>query len=235
MAKQPAQIVLHPLRSDGSATYTSPNGLHTITVGVNYPVEVPYRSDELPDSTLVEVNLRPANAVSLVKERHVESLVKQTLQSIIRQEETPRMLLQVTLQITSVEVDEDLPGGIKAGGQGETYLPVLASAINAAIAGCLDAGVQMKQIAGSALIGVGYDGTCLLSPRVKDRRRCRSMHVFAVDGTGGVVLAESEGAFKMADWTRALETARLLVEGQGDGVTGVLEGLRREIGEGREE
>lgn len=236
MAKQPAQMVLQPLRNaNGSATYTSPNGLHSITAGVNFPVEVPYRSDELPESTLIEVNLRPANGVGMVKERHVESLVKRTLESITRLEQTPRMLLQVTLQVTSAEVDESLPGGIKEGGQGETYLPVLASAINAAVLGCLAAGVQMQQIAGAALIGVGYDGTCLVSPTVEERKQCRSWHVFAVDGTGNVVLAESEGAFKMQDWTRALEQAQLLVQGAGDGDTGLLALLRRKIGEGREE
>ena len=234
MAKQPAQMVLRPLgNANGSATYTS--RIHTITVGVNYPVEVPYRSDELPESTLIEVNLRPANGVGMVKERHVESLVKRTLESITLLEETPRMLLQVTLQVTSAESDECLPGGIKGGGQGETYLPVLASAINAAVLGCMDAGVQMQQIAGAALIGVGYDGTCLVSPRVEERKRCRSWHVFAVDGTGNVVLAESEGAFKMQDWTRALEQAKLLVQGPGDGDTGLLAMLRRKIGAGRKD
>lgn len=233
MANQPAQSVLRPLHNaNGSATYTSPNDLHTVTVGVNYPVEAPYRSDEIPEATLIEVNVRPANGVALVKERYVESLVKRTLQAITRLEETPRMLLQVTLQITSAEVDESLPGGIKNGGQGETYLPVLTSAINAAVLGCLTGGVQMKQIAVAALIGVGKDGTCLVSPRVEDRKRCRSLHVFAIDGTGGVVLAESEGSFKIEEWTRALEQAQLLVQGAGDGDTGLLEMLRRKIGEG---
>jgi exosome complex component RRP46 len=234
MAKQPAQITVRSLRNaNGSATYTAPNGLHTITVGVNYPVEVPYRSDEIPESTLIEVNVRPANGVTLVKERHVESLVKRTLQSIVRLEETPRMLLQVTLQITAAETDESLPGGIKEGGQGETYLSILASAVNAAVLGCLDGGVQMEQIAGAALIGIGKDGTCLVSPRVEERKKCRSLHVFAVDGTGGVVLAESEGAFKMQEWTRALDQAKLLVQGVSDGDTGLLDLLRRKIGEGR--
>lgn len=235
MAIQPAQVVLRPLRNaNGSATYTSPNGIHTITVGVNYPVEVPYRSDEEPEATQIEVNVRPANGVALVKERHVESLVKRTLQAVTRVEDTPRMLLQVTLQITSAEVDESLPGGIKEGGQGETYLPVLASAINAAVLGCLDGGVPMKQIAGAALIGIGNDGTCLVSPRIEARKQCRSLHVVAVDGTGSVVLAESEGAFKMQDWTRAQEEAKSLVQGTGDADTGLLGMLRRKIGEGRQ-
>jgi exosome complex component RRP46 len=234
MARQPAQLSLRTLRNaNGSATYTSPNALSTITAGVNYPVEVPYRSDELPDSTSIEVNLRPNNGVGLVKERHVESLVKRTLQAIIRLEETPRMMLQVTLQVTDAEQDPTLPGGIKEGSQGETYLPMLYCAVNAAIAGCLDAAVQMDRTAGAALIGIDDGGTCLASPTAAQRKSCRSLHVFAVDDTGAVVLAESEGQFKMQAWTRALELARVLVQGEGQSDTdsGFLGLLRREVGQ----
>lgn len=231
MAKQPPQIDLRILQNaDGSASYTAPNGLHSVVVGVNYPVEVPFRSDELPESTLIEVNLRPVNGTTMVKERHVELLVKRTLQTITRLEAAPRMMLQVTLQVTGTEIDETLPGGMKEGGQGETYLPILASVLNAAVIGCLNAGVQMRQIAGAVLIGIlGSDGTCLVSPRVQDRKSCRSLHVFALDGTGDVILVESEGAFKMADLSRGLERARLLVLGEDNGDTGLLSQLRRKI------
>ena len=232
MAKQPAEITLRPLQNaDGSASYTAPNGLHSVTVGVNYPVEVPYRSDEIPESTLIEVNLRPVNGVAMVRERHVELLVKRTLRTIVRLEAAPRMMLQVTLQTTATEIDETLPGGIKEGGQGETYLPVLASAINAAILGCLNAAVQMNQIAGAALIGIGKDGTCLVNPRVEERKRCRSLHVFALDGTGDVILMESEGAFSVQDLSRGLECARSLVLGEEHGDTGLLALLRRKVEE----
>lgn len=232
MARKQSQIDLGTLQNaDGSASYR--DGLHSVTVGVNYPVEVPYRSDEIPESTLIEVNLRPINGTAMVKERHVEQLVKRTLQTITRLEAAPRMMLQVTIQITGTEIDETLPGGIKEGGQGETYLPVLASALNAAVAGCLNAGVQMQQIAGAVLIGIGKDGTCLVNPRVQDRKRCRSLHVFALDGTGDVILVESEGAFKMDDLSRGIDQARELVLGQGNGDTdlGLLAQLRRKIEE----
>jgi exosome complex component RRP46 len=232
MAKQPPEIDLRILRNaDGSASYTAPNGLNSVMVGVNYPVEVPYRSDEIPESTLIEVNLRPVNGTAMIKERHVEHLVKRTLQTITRLEAAPRMMLQVTLQVTGTEVDETLPGGMKEGGQGETYLPVLASGINAAVIGCLNAGLQMRQVAAAVLIGIGRDGTCLVSPRVQERKSCRSLHVFAVDGTGGVILIESEGAFKMTDLSRGLERARLLVLGGDTGDTDLLSLLRRKIEE----
>lgn len=233
MAKRQAQIVLRPLQNaDGSASYTAPNGI-AITVGVNYPVEVTHRSDELPESTLIEVNLRPSNGVAMVKDRHVELIVRRLLETITRLEDTPRMMLQVTLQVTKTDPDESLQGGIKENGQGETYLPVLASALNAAVLGCLVAGVQMKQIAGAVLIGIGKDGSCLINPSIQDRKKCRSLHVFALDGTGDVILMESEGSFKIEDLSRGVEEARSLVLGQ-DNDTGLLEQLRRKIGEGVE-
>lgn len=217
MARSIAQIVLHPLHNaDGSATYTATNNTHTILAGINYPVEVPYRSDEIPDSTYIEINLRPHNGVSMVKERHVEFLVKQTLQSIVRLEATPRMMLQVTLQVARTETDEDLPGGIKDGYQGETYLPVLASALNAAVLGCLDGAVQMKTLAGAALIGVKGDGTLCENPRVAERKQCKSLHVFAFTAEGDLVLVQSEGPFSLGEWNGAQELAKGLVVDMGD-------------------
>ena len=228
MARSVAHIILHSLRNaDGSATYTAPNNTHTIIAGVNYPVEVPYRSDEIPDSTFIEVNLRPHNGVAMVKERHVESLVKQTLQSIIRLEATPRMMLQVTLQVASAETDEDLPGGIKEGGQGETCLPVLASAVNAAVLGCLDGAVQMKQMAGAVMIGIKQDGTLLESPKVAERKKCKSLHVFALTGSGDTILIQSEGQFTVEEWMGAQDLARRLVVDMGD--TSLLGVMRRAV------
>lgn len=210
-------IALHTLENaDGSVTYTPTNGSQTIVVGVNYPTEVPYRSDELPESTFIDVNLRPHNAVGMVKERHLESILKRTLQSLVRVEDMPRTMLQITLQITSVETDEDLPGGVKEGGQGETYLPTLANAVNASILGCLDAGVQMKQTAAAVLVGITADGPILEHPRVVEAKVCVSLHVFAFSATGEAILMESEGPFKMTDWTRAHDMAKMLVLENGE-------------------
>jgi exosome complex component RRP46 len=228
MARSLTQIMLHPLHNaDGSAKFTTPNNTYTIIAGVNYPVEVPYRSDEIPESTFIEVNLRPHNGVAMVKERHVEYLVQQTLHSIVRVDQTPRMMLQVTLQVASAETDEDLPGGIKEGGQGETYLPVLAGALNAAILGCLDGAVQMKMMAGAALVGIKRDGTLVESPKVAERKQCQSLHVFAFTASGEVILMQSEGPFKMEEWASAQELARRLVVDLGD--TSLLSVMRRAV------
>lgn len=210
-----AQATLHGLaNADGSATYSAPHQSYKIIAGVNYPVEVPYRSDEIPESTLIEVNLRPHNGVGMVKERHVEELIRRTLASLILGEETPRAMLQVTLQVMSVETDESLPGGVKSGGQGETYLDMLASALNAAILGCLDAGVQMKTVAGAALIGVRRkDGHALVGPDVLQQKECSSLHVFAFSKEGQTLLIESEGTFSMDSFKHAEQAARLAVVG----------------------
>lgn len=208
------QALLHTLvNADGSATYIAPGQSFKIVAGVNYPVEVPFRSDEIPESTFIEVNLRPHNGVGMVKERHVENLIKRTLQTIVLGQETPRTMLQVTLQVMGVETDEGLPGGVKGGGQGETYLDMLASALNAAVLGCLDAGVQMKAVAGAALVGIGPDQDVVMSPEVSTRKQCTSVHVFGFRSDGKTLLMESEGKFDMDNWKQAEQVARSAVLG----------------------
>ncbi|OAL30602.1 hypothetical protein AYO20_08689 [Fonsecaea nubica] len=212
---EPPQAVLHTLvNADGSATYSAPGEGYKIIAGVNYPVEVPYRSDEIPESTLVEVNLRPHNGVGMVKERHVEELIKRTLQAIVLVQETPRTMLQVTLQVLSVEGDESLPGGVRGAGQGETYLDLLASALNAAILGCLDAAVQMETLVAATLIGINRDSEqMIINPGVLQRKKCASLHAFAYKKDGTMLLMESEGKFSIEGWQQAAHTARLAVLG----------------------
>lgn len=209
-----ATIALHTLATaDGSATYTSPQKFNTVIAGVNYPVEVPYRSDEIPESTFIEVNLRPHNGVGMVKERHVEELIRRTLSAIVLGEDTPRTMLQVTLQVTDVAVDETLPGGVKGGGQGESYLVTLASALNASVLGCLDAGVHMKGIAGATIIAIFRDGTIIPWPSIMERKKSQSMHVFCYNSQEECILMESEGRFQLQQWEEAEATARRIVVG----------------------
>lgn len=211
----PPQALLHTLaNADGSATYSAPQQGYKVIAGVNYPVAVPYQSDEVPESTCIEINLRPHNGVGMVKERHVERLVERTLQALILGEQTPRTMLQVTLQVISAETDESLPGGVKGGGQGETYLDLLASALNAAVLGCLDAGVQMSTIAAASVIGLSRDrNQVLVSPGVIQRKKTSSLHVFALTKTGKTLLIESEGKFSMDDLKQAEQAARLAILG----------------------
>jgi len=214
MSEPPLAILRSLDNADGSATYVTPNGSYKLVAGVNYPVEVPYRSDEIPNSTFIEVHLRPHNGVGMIKERHVEELIQRTLQAIVLGEETPRTMLQVTLQVVSVETDESLPGGVKGGGQGETYLDILASAVNAAVLGCLDAGVQMKAVVGAALIGIGPGEQVVVNPGVLQRKQGASLHVFGFSSEGETVLMESEGTFNIQVWKHAEQVARSAILGK---------------------
>ena len=214
MAAGPQATLRTLAHADGSATYSDPNSNYKIVAGVNYPVEVPYRSDEMPESTYIEVNLRPHNGVGMVKERHVEDLIKRTLHAIVLGEQTPRTMLQITLQVVSVQTDESLPGGVKGGGQGETYLDLLSFALNAAILGCLDAGVEMKTVACATVIGINsIEGKAVIQPGILQRKKCSSLHVFAFDKDGKTLLLENEGRFGMDGLKQAEQAGRLAVLG----------------------
>lgn len=217
MTQASPQIQLHNLSSsDGSASYISPCSLQRIIAGVNYPLEVSYRSKEVPDDTYIEVNLRPHNAVAGVKEHHVEEVVRRVLKSMIRGEETPRTMLQCTLQVMEVENDESLPGGVKGGGQGESYLEMLCGGLNAAILGCLDAGVQMRTVAGAVLVAVSKSRETNIWPSLKERKVAKSLHVFAYGRNAEMLLCESEGEFIMDEWEWAAMLAKRAVLGTDD-------------------
>ena len=219
-------LTLHTLPStstNGSATYASPTNSHTLLSAVSYPLEVSYRSRELPEDTYIEVNLVPHNGVAQVKERHVEALVARVLKSVVRGEETPRCMLQVTLQVTECEVDEGLPGGVKGEGQGGTYLEILAGAVNCAVGGCLDSGVQMRGLAGAVLVSVGWRGEVVVWPGLRERKAARSLHVFGYGRGGECLLMESEGVFGVEEWEEAERAARRVVVGVADSEDGDVE------------
>lgn len=122
-------------------------------------------------------------------------------------------MLQVTLQVTDVSEDESLPGGVKSGGQGESYLGLLAGSINAAVAGCLDAGVQMSGTAGAAIVAVKRDGKVVVWPDTRQVKEARSVHVFAYGRQGESLVMESEGDFDMDEWEEAERVVRQVVVG----------------------
>lgn len=109
MAIQTSLHQLHSLnRADGSATYTSPRG-HVVLAAVNGPVEV-QRRDELPEEAHVEVNLLPPDGVGQVKERHLELIIRNALRSVVHIQLFPRQMVQLTLQILKVPVDDNSIG-----------------------------------------------------------------------------------------------------------------------------
>lgn len=208
------QIRLHTLsHASGSATYTRSENSTTIICGVNFPLEVPRRSDELPDSLLIDVNVRPHNGVGQVRERHIETLIGRTLRAVTLTDRFPRQLMQVTLQVVDVDADEDAPGGERSGGggQGESYLGGLSGLLNASVAGCLDAGVPMRESAVAVLVGLSSDRgrrRPVIEPGTKEQKRCSSLHVFAFGSRGSCLLMESEGRFSIDEWEEAEAVAR---------------------------
>jgi exosome complex component RRP46 len=103
------QTALHPLnRAGGSATYASPNG-YSILAAVNGPVEV-QRRDELPEEAHIEVNVRPHDSVGQVKERHLEMIIANVLRDVVFVQMFPRQMVQLTLQMLRVPVDDNATG-----------------------------------------------------------------------------------------------------------------------------
>ena len=63
----------------------------------------------------------------------------------------------------------------------------------------------------------GRDVQLLVRPDTRERKSCASLHVFAFTGDGQLVLAESEGRFDVATWSRAEKLARRAVVGKDRG------------------
>jgi exosome complex component RRP46 len=142
----------------------------------------------------------------------------------------PRMMLQVTLQVMSQGRDEEAVSG-GGGGQGESYLPVLAGLVNAAVAGCLDAGVGMRGSVVATTVAVTKgNGELKVDPSVKEFRGMRSLHVFGFSSAGELVLVESEGAFTFEEWERLEALARTACL-DGVGESGDIKMLDGDVGE----
>lgn len=98
------EVALSPLpKADGSATYSYAG--YTITASANGPIEA-QRRDEHPYEALVDVIVRPASGVGGTRERHLESLLQQSLRQIILVKNFPRCLIQIVLQITAAPAND---------------------------------------------------------------------------------------------------------------------------------
>lgn len=220
---------LHVLnRADGSAKYHSPNG-YTILVGVNGPVEV-QRRDELPDQAHIEVNVRPHDCVGQVKERHLEAIIANTLRDVVHLQMFPRQMVQVTLQILKVPVDDEAIG--RANPQAESvclrsiwqskhglildsqYLPVLPWLLNAACLALLDSAIPMRCTFTSTIIAMISKTSALEHPTIKEINAAKSLHVLTFSSKNELLLAESEGRFSANEWDVIEEKAQLICLGE---------------------
>ena len=90
------------------------------------------------------------------------------------------------------------------------YLTVLPALINATCLALLDAGVPMRCIFGSTLIVVDRENSLNTQPGSKSFEDAQSLHVLAFSSKGELLLAESEGAFSLAQWTEVEKKAKVI-------------------------
>ncbi|KAF1971043.1 hypothetical protein BU23DRAFT_556321 [Bimuria novae-zelandiae CBS 107.79] len=226
----PEAVLSHLNRADGSATYTH-NG-YCIIGAVNGPIEV-LRRDEIPEEATVEVNVRPAVGVGSPKERHLETLLHNTLRSIILTRSIPRTLVQITLQVRSLP-DEESSTGVS------TSLTLLPHLLHTALLALLSALIPLSTTVTAVLIALHSTKDSkapaqLVSPTANELLRAkpiRSVHVFAFSGEGKMLLNESDGAFSYEEWDEAAESAEEVCCKK-DGGVGLGEGMEVDGREGQ--
>ncbi|KAJ4405765.1 exosome non-catalytic core subunit rrp46 [Didymella pomorum] len=200
----PEVTLTHLNRADGSATYTH-NG-YAIIGAVNGPIEV-QRRDEQPEEATLEVNVRPSAGVGTPRERHLETLLYNTLRSIILTRLIPRTLVQITLQVRSLP-EEDSSAGVN------TSLTLLPHLLHTAFLSLLSASIPLSTTLTSVLVAypssTAKSSTPLLTPTANELLRAkpiRSTHVFAFSGDRRLLLNESDGKFSYEEWEEACEMA----------------------------
>ncbi|USP81983.1 Exosome complex component RRP46 [Curvularia clavata] len=206
----PTVILTHLNRADGSATYTHLG--YSIIGAVNGPIEV-QRRDELPEEAAIEVNVRPATGVGSPRERHLETLVHNTLRSIILMQSIPRTLVQITLQVRSLP-EEDSTARVN------TSLSLLPHLLHTALLALLSASIPLRTTFTSILIAQPASSSPpLVSPTANQLLRAkpiRSVHVFAFSGDRKMLLSESEGDFSYEEWNEVCQTGEEACCGEDD-------------------
>lgn len=232
MALPSAQLA--PLdKADGSATYAHNN--YNVLCAVNGPIEVQRRA-ELPERAALEINVRPAIGIGGPRERHLETLVHNTLRHVLLARMHPRTLIQITLQVLAVPEDEHVlrrasyvccvlaqtppitsfVNTIYVKWETDSFqhlsiLPALLQACNLAlIAACIpmQSTLTATCIAITSSTDSDSEGTRIVDPSPTRLASATSAHVFAFSSTGDLLLAESEGRFDMDEWEDVYTDAR---------------------------
>ncbi|ERT02210.1 hypothetical protein HMPREF1624_00508 [Sporothrix schenckii ATCC 58251] len=219
--------VLSPLpRADGSATYSYAG--YTVSASANGPIEA-QRRDEDPDEATVDVVVRPAAGVGGPSERHLESVLKKTLQEIILVHDFPRCLIQVVLQVQATPENDYVNTRLNMPGLNIGVLPAL---LQSAILALLSASIPMRTTATAASLAILPETKSSTQTKIvtsfspRDASTAQSTHVFAFSAQDDkLLLAESEGEFTMGEWDEALAVAKNMccqsqeaVDTSGDGM-----------------
>ncbi|KAF2198462.1 hypothetical protein GQ43DRAFT_400846 [Delitschia confertaspora ATCC 74209] len=216
----PSATLSHLHRPDGSATYTH-NG-YCIIGAVNGPIEV-LRRDELAEEATVEVNVRMAVGVGSPKERHLETVLTNTLRGIILTRRMPRCLVQITLQVHS-SAEEHTSLGSKF----NSNLLLLPHLLHTSLLSLLSASIPLSTTLTSSLVATTPTSPGpVISPTAQSflRHPPTALHVFTFSGDRKLLLSESEGTFDHEQWDEACEAAEEVCCKVSGGV---------EIGEGME-
>lgn len=90
-------------------------------------------------------------------------------------------------------------------------LPIIPALLHAAILGLLSAAVPLKATSTSVTIALlSNDGSTkiVVDPSPREVSNARALHVLAFTSQDDLLLAESEGAFSLAEWDEVVATAR---------------------------
>ncbi|KAH0631513.1 hypothetical protein JD844_005860, partial [Phrynosoma platyrhinos] len=136
----------------------------SVLAGVYGPSEVKV-SKEIYDKATLEVLLRPKVGLPGVYERSREQMIKKTCEAVILGALHPRSSITVVLQVIT-----------DAGS-------LLASCLNAACMGLMDAGLPMNSLFCGVTCALDADGNITLDPTAKQEKEARAVLTFAIDST----------------------------------------------------
>ncbi|KAF6221305.1 hypothetical protein HO133_002160 [Letharia lupina] len=204
-----ANITLSPLyRADGSAKYSKAG--YSVIAAVNGPIEV-QRRDELPEEAAVDIAVRPAAGVGGLRERHLESIIQNTLRRVILVSAHPRSLIQFTLQIVTSPEDGSVTGNLP---QAASNLPVLPALLQASILALISTSIPLSMTLTATLVAVNSKDTLIPDPSVQQIKLASSIHVLAFSSHGELLVVESEGDFTMDTWEEVYQKAKLICHGE---------------------
>ncbi|ROW14861.1 hypothetical protein VPNG_03787 [Cytospora leucostoma] len=209
------EVALSPLpKADGSATYSYAG--YNITASANGPIEA-QRRDEHPYEAHVDILVRPASGVGGTRERHLESLLQQSLRQLILVKNFPRCVIQVVLQITATPANEYVNTKLV---QASSNLLIIPALLQTALLALLSAAVPMRATVTSTVAAVSSDSgdsQITLDPSPRQADSSRSVHVLAFTSHDELLLAESEGDFTMNEWDEVYQAARKVCCGTAKG------------------
>ncbi|KAL9129005.1 MAG: hypothetical protein Q9217_002439 [Psora testacea] len=208
MAQVSPTGTLSPLdRADGSASY-SRNG-YSVIGGVNGPVEV-QRRDELPEEAAIDVAIRPVSGVAGVRERHLESVLQNTLRQVILVSAHPRTLIQITVQVLASPEDESVVSGLP---QAASSIDILPALFQTAMLALLSTSIPLAMTMTSTLTAIDPQGGLLPNPSARGLSTASSVHVLAFSSLGDLLVVESEGHFSLDTWEKVYTHARRMCLG----------------------